>query len=104
MTLIGSGLALRHAEHARLAEKRSEAERLVSRAQIALAEANWTEAKADLAGALAEVGREPLLADVRARAKRWQDDVDRRLAQQKVRRDALARRQRFEQGRDEVLF
>ena len=43
-------------------------------------------------------------ADVRSRAKRWLDEVDRRLDEQKVRRDALARRQRFEQGRNEVLF
>ena len=104
LTLIGIGLSLRHTEHVRRAEKRSAGERLVSRAQMALAEGNWTNAKADLAGALAEIGREPTLWEVRSRAERLRNEVDRKLDEQNVRRDALARRQQFERGRNEVLF
>ena len=104
LILIGHTLRLRQAERRSLTEKRSTGERLVSQAQLELAGRDWTNAKAHLAGALAEIGREPALADVRSLAERRLAEVDRRLDEQSARQDALARRRRFEDGRNDVLF
>ncbi len=104
ITLIAIGLSIRHTERRRLNDRREAGEQLVSRAETALAEGQWINAKANLTGALAELGREPSLSDVRLRAERRLVDVDRRLGEQALRADALVRRKRFEQGRNEVLF
>jgi tetratricopeptide (TPR) repeat protein len=102
--LIGIALWARHSAQRRLWEQQKEGTQLVSRAEAALARNNWTNAKAYLSEALARVGHEPALAELRARAERWRTEVDRRLDEEAARRNALARRQRFEAGRNEVLF
>src|SRR5262249_29259007 len=93
--LSAIGLATRSAQHGNLREKRDVGRRLVSQAELALARSEWPDAKASLAGALARVGREPSLAELRIRAERLLAEVDRKLGEQAAGRTALAARERF---------
>jgi tetratricopeptide (TPR) repeat protein len=102
--LLGIGLAVRQAEHGRLARQRADAEQRVFQAQLAAAEGDWNNAKVHVTSALTALGRAPGLAELRCRADRWLAEADRRLDDQAARLAAGRRRDAFHRHRDEVLF
>jgi serine/threonine protein kinase/lipoprotein NlpI len=91
-------------EYQRLANVQSEAQDLISRADVAITREDWPNAKVLLDKALVMIGYETSLEALAARAQRALTDAQRGLEQQEGRERAHRDKEKFFRLRDETRF
>jgi serine/threonine protein kinase/Tfp pilus assembly protein PilF len=96
--------AARERERLRLAELRTGAQKLVYAGEAATKVQDWQNANLHLTSALAQIGTEPELADLKATAENLRAQTLQHLAVLAARQQAQDQHQRFTRLRDDALF
>jgi tetratricopeptide (TPR) repeat protein/tRNA A-37 threonylcarbamoyl transferase component Bud32 len=96
--------AAQEREYHRLLELRSEAQKLVYAGEAATKVQDWQNANLHLASALAQIGAEPALADLKVTAEDLRTQTLQRLAALAARQQAQEQHGQFAKKRDEALF
>jgi eukaryotic-like serine/threonine-protein kinase len=96
--------AAREREQLRLAGLRTEAQKLVYAGEAATKVQDWQNANLHLTSALAQIGAEPELADLKATAENLRVQTLQHLAVLAARQQAQEQHQRFTRKRDDALF
>jgi len=96
--------AAQHREEVRLAKIHTEAQRLVVAGRAASQVRDWQNANLALSSALAQLGDEPALADLKEEARQLHAQTTQALAELAARQQALQHYERFIQQRNEALF
>ncbi len=96
--------AARERERLRLAELRTGAQKLVYAGEAATKVQDWQNANLHLTSALAQIGAEPELADLKATAENLRAQTLQQLAALAARQQAQEQHQRFTRMRDDALF
>jgi serine/threonine protein kinase/Tfp pilus assembly protein PilF len=94
----------RQREQLRLAELRTGAQKLIYAGEAATKVQDWQNANLHLTSALARIGAEPELADLKATAENLREQTLQHLAVLAARQQAQEQHQRFTKMRDEALF
>ncbi|MBL8796780.1 MAG: protein kinase [Planctomycetia bacterium] len=96
--------AARERENQRLALLRTDAQKLVFAGEAATKVEDWQNANLHLTSALAQIGTEPALTDLKATAEGLRAETARHLEALAARRQAQEQYKRFTIKRDEALF
>jgi tetratricopeptide (TPR) repeat protein len=104
LVILGTALGLGASARQRLAQKRAVGQQSIFQAQEALSKGDWQGAKQQLVSALGVIDRYSALAHERSQAGRLLSEVQRKLDEQKARRDAQDRLAQFDRSRGEILF
>jgi eukaryotic-like serine/threonine-protein kinase len=96
--------AARGREQLRLADLRTEAQKLVYAGEAATKVQDWQNANLHLSSALAQIGAEPELADLKATAENLRAETLQHLAVLAAQQQAQEQHQRFTRKRDDALF
>jgi serine/threonine protein kinase/Tfp pilus assembly protein PilF len=96
--------AAREREQQRLADLRTEAQKLVFAGEAAMKVQDWQNANLHLTSALAQIGTDPELEDLKVTAEELRTQARQQLEILAARQQAQEQHQRFTRKRDEALF